>query len=146
MADEPTTEPTTGPSGLRVAFITTDEGVEQVELSAPPQAITPHDTEHAYYGAVVVRGGVSDGDLLRTATAAASSLQELFQADRPAAGQRILVEADVVRGQTLTSWPSLQTDIENAGGNWVETSRRPNELPGFLAALTKVFSRRSQSA
>jgi len=133
-------------SGLRVAFITTDEGVEQVELIAPPQAITPNDTEHAYYGAVVVRGGVSDGDLLRTASAAVSSLQELLEADRPAAGQRVLVEADVVRGRTLTSWPSMQTDIENAGGNWVETSRRPNDRSAFLAALTKVFSRRSQSA
>jgi len=142
MANEPANEP----SGLRVTFLSTDEGVQQVELTASPQAITPHDTEHAYYGAVVVRGGVSDGDLLRTASAAVSSLQELLDADRPAAGRRVLVAADVVRGQTLTSWPSLQTDIENAGGTWVETSRKPNELPGFLAALTRVFSRQPQSA
>jgi protease I len=147
MANEPASQPAHGPSGLRVAFFTTDEGVQQVELTAPRQAITPHDAEHAYYGAVVVRGGVSDGDLLRTASAAVSSLQELLlEADRPAAGQRVLVEADVVRGQTLTSWPSLQTDIENAGGSWVESSRGPNDRSAFLAALTRVFSRRSESA
>jgi hypothetical protein len=145
-ANPPASQPATGPSDLRVAFFTTDEGVQQVELTAPPQAITPYDAGHAYYGAVVVRGGVSDGDLLRTASAAVSSLQELLEADRPAAGQRMLVEADVVRGQTLTSWPSVQTDIENAGGSWVKTSRRPNDRSAFLAALTRVFSRRPESA
>jgi DJ-1/PfpI family len=132
-------------SGLRVTYLTSDEGMEQVELAAP-QPTTPHETEHAYYGAVVVRGGVSDGDLLRTASAAASSFQELYEADNPPAGQRVRVAADVVRGQTRTSWPSVQTDVENAGGRWVETSGRHNHPPGFWAALTKVFSRRSQSA
>ena len=85
MANELSNEP----SGLRIAFITTDKGVEQVELTTPPQAITRHDTEHAYYGAVVVRGGVTEGDLLRTAWAAVSSMQELNKADEPVAGQRV---------------------------------------------------------
>jgi len=133
-------------TGLRVTYLTSDEGMEQVELAASQQATMPHETEHAYYGAVVVRGGVSDGDLLRTASAAASSFQELYEAGKPADGQRVRVAADVVRGQTRTSWPSVQTDVENAGGHWVETSGRPNHPPAFWAALTKVFSRRSQSA
>jgi protease I len=133
-------------SGLRVAFFTTDDDMEQVELTAPRPTTPLHDTDHAYYGAVVVRGGVNDGDLLRIASAAVGSFQELPEADKPAAGQRVLVEADVVRGQTLTSWPSMQTDIENAGGKWVETSRHPSELPSLWAALTQVFSRQSKSA
>src|ERR1035438_1188132 len=105
-------------SGLSVAFFTTDDDMEQLELTAPRQAAPLHDTEHAYYGAVVVRGGVTDGDLLRIASAAVGSFQELPEADKPTAGQRVLIEADVIRGQTLTSWPSMQTDVENAGGKW----------------------------
>jgi protease I len=94
-------------SGLRIAFIVSDEGMEQVELTNPRQISALHDTDHVYYGAVVVRGGVTEGDLLRTAWAAVSSMQELNKADEPVAGQRVLVEVDVVRGPTLTSWPPL---------------------------------------
>jgi protease I len=138
-------------SGLRVAFLTThaglatSEGMEQMELTAPRQAPVPHDADPAYYGAVVVRGGVTDADLLRTASAAVSSVREFLDMDEP--GRRVLVEADVVRGSTRTSYPTLRSDIENAGGNWMGTSgHRPGDHPALWAALTKVFSRRSQAA
>jgi protease I len=134
------------PRGLRVAFLASNEGMEQVEVTAPQQTSTLPDTDRVYYGAVVVRGGVTDGDLLRTASAAVSSAQELFEADKSASGQRVLVETDVIRGQTRMSWASLQTDMENAGDNWVETSGKHNDLPAFRAALTSIFTRQARSA
>jgi protease I len=134
------------PSGLRVAYLTSDEGMEQVEVTAPRPASTPPATEQVYYGAVVVRGGVTDGDLLRTASAAVSSVQELLDADKPSAGQRVLVETDVIRGQTRMSWPSMRSDVESAGGHWVETSGKHNDRPAFWAALTRVFTHQAKSA
>lgn len=183
--------------GLRIAFLTSNAGVEQVELSAPWQAVTDaggtpelvapeggevqafnhldkgdiftvhrtiRDTDHTEYDAIVVPGGVANGDLLRAVPAAVSFVRRIFEADKPAAvichGPWILVQADLVRGRTLTSWPSLKTDIRNAGGNWagaevqvceagpntLVTSRRPDDLPAFCANLVKVFARRSQPA
>jgi protease I len=95
---------------------------------------------------------------------AVSLICRLFEAGKPAAvichGPWVLVEAGVLRGRTLTSWPSLQTDIRNAGGTWVDeqvqvckagpntlvTSRKPDDLPAFCGTLTKVFARQSQPA
>lgn len=75
-------------------------------------------------------------------------------------GPWVLVEGDLIRDRTLTSWPSLKTDIENAHGTWIDsevqvcragpntlvTSRKPDDLPAFCATFTQVFSRQSQSA
>jgi protease I len=177
--------------GLRVAFVTSNEGVEQVELTQPWQAVkdaggipellapergevqafnhldkadtfTVHrtlgDADHLEFDAFVVPGGVANGDLLRTSKAAVAFVQHMSSHGKPAAvichGPWILVEADLVRGRTLTSWPSLRTDVRNAGGNWVDaevqiceagpntliTSRNPDDLPAFNAALTEIFA------
>jgi protease I len=112
----------------------------------------------------VIPGGVANSDFLRTVPAAVSFVQRLFAAGKPAAvirhGPWVLIEAGLVRGRTLTSWPSLKTDIEHAGGTWVDsevqvcpagpntlvTSRKPDDLPAFCATFTRVFSRQSQPA
>ena len=184
-------------NGLRVAFLTSNEGVEQVELTTPWQAVkdaggtpeliapkggevqafnhldkadtfpvhrTIHDVDFTEYDALVVPGGVANGDLLRTVPAAVSFVQRMFEAGKPTAvichGPWVLVEGDLVRGRTLTSWPSLKTDIRNAGGNWVDaevqvctagpntlvTSRKPDDLPAFCGSILKIFGRQTQPA
>ena len=116
------------------------------------------------YDALVVPGGVANGDQVRTVPAAVRFAQRIFEMGKPAAiichGPWLAVEADLVRGRTLTSWPSLKTDIRNAGGNWVDaevhvctngpntlvTSRNPDDLPAFCAQLVKVIQQQPQLA
>jgi protease I len=116
------------------------------------------DADPADYDALVLPGGVANPDRLRMVPEAVSFVRAMFAAGKPAAvichGPWTLVEADLVRGRTLTSWPSLQTDIRNAGGRWVDvqvqrcqsgpnvlvTSRKPADLPAFCAGLVAVFS------
>jgi protease I len=122
------------------------------------------DADHTEFHALVVPGGVANGDFLRTVPAAVSFAQQMFGAGKPAAvichGPWLLVEAGLAHGRTLTSWPSLKTDITNAGGKWVDTevqicpaghntlitSRKPADLPAFCGTLTQVFGRQSQPA
>ena len=92
---------------------------------------------------------------LRTDASAVQFVREFMLSDRPVAaichGAWMLVEAGAVAGRTLTSWPSLATDIRNAGGEWVDetvridhkliTSRKPEDLPRFCAAIVKEFAR-----
>lgn len=106
------------------------------------------------YEALVLPGGVANADQLRTDPAAVAFVRSIVRAGRPVAvichGAWTLVEADVVRGRTLTSWPSLATDIRNAGGTWVDqevavdgnliSSRRPDDLPAFCARLVQAFA------
>lgn len=101
------------------------------------------------YDALVLPGGVMNPDTLRTNEQAVSFVRDFMNAGKPVAaichGPWTLVEADVVRGRTLTSWPSLHTDIRNAGGTWVDqevvtdnglvTSRKPADLPAFCKKL-----------
>jgi protease I len=119
------------------------------------------------YDAVVLPGGVANPDQLRTDDKAVRFVRSVFEAGKPAAvichGPWTLVEADVVRGRSLTSWPSLRTDIRNAGGNWVDeqvvacgsgpntlvTSRKPADLEAFCSKLVEVFhhgGRRTEAA
>jgi protease I len=105
------------------------------------------------YAALVLPGGVANPDTLRTDPAAVKFVRDFFDADKPVAaichGPWLLVEADAVRGRTLTSWPSLQTDIRNAGGEWVDkkvqtdqklvTSRKPDDLPAFCSKLVAMI-------
>ncbi len=168
--------------GARVAVLVANEGVEQVELTEPwdaltnagaiPEVIAPKGGEvqamnhldqgdtftvdHALtdvtaddYNALLLPGGVANPDQLRMSSDAVSFVQAFFSAGKPVAaichGPWTLVEADVVRGRTLTSYPSLQTDIRNAGGSWVDvevntdrglvTSRNPGDLPAFCAKM-----------
>jgi protease I len=108
------------------------------------------------FAGLVLPGGVANPDQLRTDPAAVAFAARFFAAGKPVAAichaPWTLIEADVVRGRTLTSWPSLRTDLANAGATWVDeevvrcekgpnvlvTSRRPDDLPAFCKAFTEV--------
>ena len=106
------------------------------------------------FDALVLPGGVANPDKLRTNKDAVNFVRDFIEADKPVAaichGPWLLVEADAVRGRTITSWPSLETDIKNAGGAWVDkavqldqkllTSRKPDDLPAFCAQLVELLS------
>jgi protease I len=173
--------------GKRVAFLFT-EGVEQVELSEPLEAVRQAGAEtdlislkrgeveawnhfdkgdkfkidqavgdvHASdYDALVLPGGVANPDQLRSDRDAVTFVRDFFEQKKPVGvichGPWMLVEADVVKGRTVTSWPSLQTDLRNAGANWVDeelvvddglmTSRKPDDLPAFCAQIVEEFAR-----
>jgi protease I len=178
-------------SGKSIVFLVANEGVEQVELTRPWEAIKEaggrpvlaapkNDDVQAFnhlekgdsfqvdvitgdlhvedFDGVVLPGGVANPDQLRLDRPAVQFLRDLFIAGKPAAvichGPWTLVEADLVRGRTLTSWPSLETDIRNAGGSWVDeqvvtctkgpnslvTSRKPDDLDAFCSVSCKVFA------
>jgi protease I len=181
-------------SGLRVAFLTANEGVEQPELTVPwlavregggvPELLAPstgkvqaynhltiadafdvhrsvHDADPLDYSALVLPGGVASADQLRTVPAAVSFAERIFEMGKPVGvichAPWLLVEAGLVRARTLTSWPSLATDIRNAGGSWVDaevqvctsgpntlvSSRKPDDLPAFCGKLAEVFQQYS---
>ncbi len=112
------------------------------------------DANPADYAGLVLPGGVANPDTLRTNEKAVAFVRAFVEADKPVAaichGAWLLVEAGVLKGRTLTSWPSLQTDIRNAGGEWVDkevevdqkliTSRRPDDLPAFCDKLVGSLS------
>ncbi|MFJ9411443.1 type 1 glutamine amidotransferase domain-containing protein [Streptomyces sp. NPDC101393] len=113
----------------------------------------------ADYDGLVLPGGVANPDALRADEGAVAFAKGFFDAGKPVAAichaPWTLVEADVLRGRTLTSWPSLQTDIRNAGGTWVDeqvkvctagpntliTSRRPDDLAAFCSTFIDEFGR-----
>lgn len=106
------------------------------------------------FEALVLPGGVGNPDVLRVDQDAVAFVRGFVDAGKPIAaichGPWLLVEADAVRGREITSWPSLQTDIRNAGGIWVDrdvvvdggivTSRRPDDLPAFCEKLREEFA------
>lgn len=112
----------------------------------------------ADYDGLVLPGGAVNPDALRENAAAVKFVRDFFEMDRPVAAichaAWLLVEADMVRGRTLTSWPSLKTDIRNAGGDWVDravvqddklvTSRKPEDLPQFCAKLVSVLGQAAE--
>ena len=171
----------------RIAFLTAQEGVEEVELTKPweavewaggePELIAPQEGEvqafnHLEEGArfsvdktlssarasdydgVVLPGGVANPDELRTQPEAVEFLRQVFSEGKPVGvichGPWTLVEADLVRDRGITSWPSLKTDIRNAGGQWVDeevvvdeglvSSRKPSDLPAFCAKIVEEFA------
>jgi protease I len=174
-------------NGLRVAVMLDNEGVEQVELDRPVEAlknagaevdlIAPeageiqafnhldkgdtYQADHTVaevsagdYAGLVLPGGVANPDNLRTNEKAVAFARSFFEESKPVAsichGPWTLVEADVVRDRTLTSWPSLETDIRNAGGNWVDeevvvdegfvTSRKPDDLDAFCSKMVEEIA------
>ena len=106
------------------------------------------------YDALVIPGGVGNPDTMRADENAVQLVRDFFEQGKPVGvichGPWMLVEAGVVRGRKVTSWPSLQTDIRNAGGDWVDqevvvdeglvTSRRPDDLPAFNAKIVGEFA------
>jgi protease I len=112
------------------------------------------------FGALVLPGGVANSDQLRTDKDAVEFVHEFLESGKPVAAichaPWTLIEADVVRGKRLTSWPSLQTDIRNAGGEWVDepvvidgnliTSRKPADIPVFNSALLEALHHGVSSA
>ena len=181
--------------GRRVAFVVANEGVEQVELTSPWDAVTKAGgnpvlvatkpgTVQAFnhldkadtflvdmttadatiddFDGLVLPGGVANADRLRTDAHAVEFVRSFFDTGRPVAvichGAWVIVEADRVRNRTITSWPSLKTDILNAGGHWVDeevkvcpgkenvmiSSRKPDDLPAFNATLIEQFTKARQ--
>jgi len=107
----------------------------------------------AQFDALLLPGGVANPDKLRSNKKAVQFARAFFDGGKPIAaichGPWLLVEADIVRGHRVTSWPSLQTDIRNAGGEWVDdvnvtdrqitTSRKPDDIPQFNKAMLHLF-------
>jgi protease I len=112
---------------------------------------TVSEAKEGDYAGLVLPGGVANPDFLRANDDAVAFVRSFFEAGKPVAaichGPWTLVEADVVRGRTLTSWPTLKTDIRNAGGEWVDeevhvdaglvSSRKPDDLPAFCDKLVE---------
>ena len=106
------------------------------------------------YDAVMLPGGVGNPDQLRGDENVVSFVRDFVDSGKPVAAichaPWVLVESDVVRGRTVTSWPTLQTDIRNAGGNWVDkevvtdgnlvTSRKPDDIPAFNQKMIELFA------
>jgi protease I len=112
------------------------------------------DTNASEYDALVLPGGVANPDHLRSDEDAVRFVREFAEQHKPIAvichGPWTMVEADVVRGRTLTSWPSVQTDLRNAGATWVDeevhiddnivSSRKPDDLPAFCKTIVETFA------
>jgi protease I len=106
------------------------------------------------YDGLVIPGGVANGDFLRADEDAVRFVADFARTRKPIAsichGPWVLVEAGIVKDRTITSWPSLQTDVRNAGGTWVDeevhvdqglvTSRKPDDLPAFSAKAIEEFA------
>lgn len=119
-----------------------------------PVDVTTEEADATDFDGMVLPGGVANPDQLRMDEGAIRFVRDLVDAGKPVAvichGPWTLVEAGVVRGRTLTSWPSLQTDIRNAGGTWVDqevvvdgnfvSSRNPDDLEAFCAKMVEVFA------
>jgi protease I len=108
----------------------------------------------AHYDGLVLPGGVANPDFLRGDENAVGFVRGFFDQGKPVGvichGPWTIVEAGVVKGRTITSWPTLRTDIQNAGGNWVDeevvvdaglvSSRKPDDLPAFCAKIVEEFA------
>jgi protease I len=173
--------------GKKIAFLSANEGVEQVELTEPLKAVreaggevellapeagqiqafnhldkadtfdvdrTVGEADAGEYDGLVLPGGVANPDQLRTKPEALEFVRGFFAAGKPVGAichaPWTLIDAGVAEGRTLTSWPSLQTDLRNAGANWVDeevhvdqglvTSRKPDDLQGFNAKIVEEFA------
>jgi protease I len=118
------------------------------------------DANASDFDALLLPGGVMNPDKLRVIPQAVEFVRQFFEMQKPVAaichGPWMLVEAGAVRGRTLTSWPSIQTDIKNAGGKWVDeevvvdnglvTSRKPADIPAFNRRMIEEFAHARQSA
>lgn len=123
---------------------------EKLKVDHPLEKTSPQD-----YDALLLPGGVRNPDTLRTIPNAVKFVRHFFDAGKPIAaichGPWMLVEADIVRGMSVTSYPSLKTDLTNAGARWSDqtvvedrwlvTSRKPDDLPAFCEKTVALFRR-----
>ncbi len=174
-------------SGKKIAFLMANEGVEQVELTEPLEAVrgcgaevellAPEageiqafnhldkgqtfgvdravgEADASEFDGLVLPGGVANPDILRTDEGALEFVRGFYAAGKPVGAichaPWTLIDAGVVEGRTLTSWPSLETDLRNAGAEWVDeevhvdnglvSSRKPDDLDAFVAKLLEEFA------
>jgi protease I len=130
-----------------------DKG-DRLKVDAPLDGADPEQ-----FDALVLPGGVMNPDTLRMNSKAVAFVKSFFRSGKPVAaichGPWMLVEADVVNGRRLTSWPSLKTDLRNAGAEWVDetvvqdsnlvTSRNPDDLPAFCPKMIELFKSAGQA-
>lgn len=121
---------------------------DQVQVDRTIEQVKPEE-----YDGLVLPGGVANPDALRTDPRVIAFIRGFVDAGKPIAaichGPWTLIEADAVRGRTMTSWPSLKTDLKNAGAQWVDrevvvdgrlvTSRKPDDLPAFCREMIAAF-------
>lgn len=146
-------------AGAEVGLVSLEPGEMQAfnhldKADRFPVDRTVAEVDASDYDGLVLPGGVANPDRLRTSPEAVSFVRAFFEQGKPVGvichGPWTLVEAGVVDGRTLTSWPSLRTDIVNAGGNWVDrevvvddglvSSRGPKDLPAFCEKLVEVLA------
>jgi len=138
---------------LEGGAITAYEHIDKGETRKVDAVVSTADPD--VYGALLLPGGVINGDFVRADADAVAFVQAFFDAGKPVAAichaPWVLAEAGVVKGRRMTSWPSLQTDLRNAGADWVDeevvvdgnliTSRKPDDLDAFGAAIVEEFAR-----
>ncbi len=138
--------------------ITAYQHIDKADRKSVDAVVSSADPDE--YAALVLPGGVINGDLIRADADAVAFVTAFFEAGKPVAAichaPWVLVEADVVRGRRMTSWPSLRTDLRNAGAEWVDeevvvdgnliTSRQPDDLDAFCAAMVEAFAQESEEA
>jgi protease I len=115
--------------------------------------LTLDDAKPEEFDALMIPGGLMNPDTLRSTPEAVEFVRHFFEEGKPVAaichGPWVLIDAGVVRGRTLTSWPAIKTDVRNAGGNWVDeevvvgnglvTSRKPDDIPAFNEKMIEEF-------
>jgi protease I len=145
-------------AGADVTLISPKPGeVQMVRHGEPAETITTQlatdAAEPTEFDGLVIPGGVANPDELRTDASAVRFVRAFFDAGKPVGaichGPWMLAEADVAKGRTITSWPSLRTDLTNAGATWVDrsvsvdeglvTSRKPDDLPAFNRKMIEEF-------
>jgi protease I len=146
-------------AGGEPVLIAPEEGEVQAfnhldKSSTYPVDKTLEEADPADYDGVVLPGGVANPDQLRTEPRALEFLRSIFAAGKPAGvichGPWTLIDAELVQGRKLTSWPSLKTDLRNAGAEWVDeevvvdeglvSSRNPDDLPAFCSKIVEEFA------
>jgi protease I len=137
------------PKGRAIKAWQHDHWGDEIPVDRPLDSARAED-----FDAVMLPGGVINADSLRMDERAVQFVRRMFEAGKPAAvichAPWLLVEADVVRGRTVTSWPSLKTDLRNAGADWVDrevvtdeglvTSRKPDDIPAFNRKMLEEFA------
>jgi deglycase len=146
-------------AGATVELVSLEEGeIRSFDHFDPSESIavdrTVEEAQADEYDALMVPGGVGNPDQLRGDENAVAFVRDFFQQGKPVAAichaPWVLVEAGVVQGRTVTSWPTLQTDLRNAGADWVDrevvvdnglvTSRKPDDIPAFTAKMIEEFA------